>query len=78
MIANKKRPGAVHEVVCGVLQAGLSEMKTSHQCDCNPVGFLQELAEKNGWHLPQYTVTQESGPGHLKSFTLTCRVKGLV
>ncbi|XP_028302866.1 RISC-loading complex subunit tarbp2 isoform X2 [Gouania willdenowi] len=59
----------------------LSEMKTSgtsQQSECNPVGALQELVVQKGWRLPEYTVTQESGPAHRKEFTMTCRVERFV
>ncbi|KFP07858.1 RISC-loading complex subunit tarbp2, partial [Calypte anna] len=41
------------------------------------VPFLppQELVVQKGWRLPEYTVTQESGPAHRKEFTMTCRVE---
>ncbi|MED6243268.1 RISC-loading complex subunit tarbp2 [Ataeniobius toweri] len=58
-----------------------SEMKTSNssqQSECNPVGALQELVVQKGWRLPEYTVTQESGPAHRKEFTMTCRVERFV
>ncbi|XP_057702252.1 RISC-loading complex subunit tarbp2 [Corythoichthys intestinalis] len=54
------------------------EMKTlgtSQQSECNPVGALQELVVQKGWRLPEYTVTQESGPAHRKEFTMTCKVE---
>ncbi|XP_030323953.1 RISC-loading complex subunit TARBP2 isoform X1 [Calypte anna] len=54
------------------------EMKTPMsppQAECNPVGALQELVVQKGWRLPEYTVTQESGPAHRKEFTMTCRVE---
>ncbi|CAM9941522.1 unnamed protein product, partial [Bubo scandiacus] len=46
--------------------------------ECNPVGALQELVVQKGWRLPEYTVTQESGPAHRKEFTMTCRVERFV
>ncbi|XP_066564483.1 RISC-loading complex subunit tarbp2 isoform X2 [Amia ocellicauda] len=55
-----------------------SEAKVSsstQQAECNPVGALQELVVQKGWRLPEYTVTQESGPAHRKEFTMTCRVE---
>uniref|UniRef100_A0A3B4WD38 RISC-loading complex subunit TARBP2 n=1 Tax=Seriola lalandi dorsalis TaxID=1841481 RepID=A0A3B4WD38_SERLL len=58
-----------------------SEMKSSgssQQSECNPVGALQELVVQKGWRLPEYTVTQESGPAHRKEFTMTCRVERFV
>ncbi|KAM4587483.1 RISC-loading complex subunit tarbp2 isoform 2-T2 [Odontesthes bonariensis] len=58
-----------------------SDMKTSsssQQSECNPVGALQELVVQKGWRLPEYTVTQESGPAHRKEFTMTCRVERFV
>ncbi|XP_052017768.1 RISC-loading complex subunit TARBP2 isoform X4 [Apodemus sylvaticus] len=45
------------------------------QSECNPVGALQELVVQKGWRLPEYMVTQESGPAHRKEFTMTCRVE---
>ncbi|XP_025029166.1 RISC-loading complex subunit TARBP2 isoform X4 [Python bivittatus] len=48
------------------------------QCECNPVGALQELVVQKGWRLPEYTVTQESGPAHRKEFTMTCRVERFI
>ncbi|XP_061893662.1 RISC-loading complex subunit tarbp2 [Entelurus aequoreus] len=59
-------------------ESSQSEMKTlvtSQQSECNPVGALQELVVQKGWRLPEYTVTQESGPAHRKEFTMTCRVE---
>ncbi|MBN3317687.1 TRBP2 protein, partial [Atractosteus spatula] len=58
-----------------------SEAKVSNsvqQAECNPVGALQELVVQKGWRLPEYTVTQESGPAHRKEFTMTCRVERFV
>ncbi|KAG7478256.1 hypothetical protein MATL_G00078020 [Megalops atlanticus] len=58
-----------------------SEVKVSsstQQAECNPVGALQELVVQKGWRLPEYTVTQESGPAHRKEFTMTCRVERFV
>ncbi|KAJ8259417.1 hypothetical protein GJAV_G00169030 [Gymnothorax javanicus] len=51
---------------------------SSQQAECNPVGALQELVVQKGWRLPEYTVTQESGPAHRKEFTMTCRVERFV
>ncbi|KAH0516813.1 RISC-loading complex subunit TARBP2 [Microtus ochrogaster] len=48
------------------------------QSECNPVGALQELVVQKGWRLPEYMVTQESGPAHRKEFTMTCRVERFV
>uniref|UniRef100_A0AAY4EVS9 RISC-loading complex subunit TARBP2 n=1 Tax=Denticeps clupeoides TaxID=299321 RepID=A0AAY4EVS9_9TELE len=58
-----------------------SEIKSpvsTQQAECNPVGALQELVVQKGWRLPEYTVTQESGPAHRKEFTMTCRVERFV
>lgn len=58
-----------------------SEVKTvssAQQAECNPVGALQELVVQKGWRLPEYTVTQESGPAHRKEFTMTCKVERFV
>ncbi|XP_051998412.1 interferon-inducible double-stranded RNA-dependent protein kinase activator A homolog [Xyrauchen texanus] len=43
----------------------------------NPVGILQELAMQRVWCLPEYMVCMESGPDHMKEFTVTCRLEGL-
>ncbi|KAL4655784.1 RISC-loading complex subunit TARBP2 [Arapaima gigas] len=51
---------------------------STQQAECNPVGALQELVVQKGWRLPEYTVTQESGPAHRKEFTMTCRVERFV
>lgn len=48
------------------------------QSECNPVGALQELVVQKGWRLPEYMVTQESGPAHRKEFTMTCRVERFI
>uniref|UniRef100_A0A671Y690 RISC-loading complex subunit TARBP2 n=1 Tax=Sparus aurata TaxID=8175 RepID=A0A671Y690_SPAAU len=63
------------------LMLACEKMKTSgssQQSECNPVGALQELVVQKGWRLPEYTVTQESGPAHRKEFTMTCRVERFV
>ncbi|NXP57863.1 TRBP2 protein, partial [Chloropsis cyanopogon] len=39
---------------------------------------LGTLVVQKGWRLPEYTVTQESGPAHRKEFTMTCRVERFV
>ncbi|XP_064140200.1 RISC-loading complex subunit TARBP2 isoform X2 [Loxodonta africana] len=38
----------------------------------------KELVVQKGWRLPEYTVTQESGPAHRKEFTMTCRVERFI
>ncbi|KFO52539.1 RISC-loading complex subunit tarbp2, partial [Corvus brachyrhynchos] len=43
-----------------------------------PCPCAQELVVQKGWRLPEYTVTQESGPAHRKEFTMTCRVERFV
>ncbi|XP_042310067.1 RISC-loading complex subunit TARBP2 isoform X2 [Sceloporus undulatus] len=52
--------------------------ESAQQSECNPVGALQELVVQKGWRLPEYTVTQESGPAHRKEFTMTCRVERFI
>uniref|UniRef100_A0A8C7ZWD4 RISC-loading complex subunit TARBP2 n=1 Tax=Oryzias sinensis TaxID=183150 RepID=A0A8C7ZWD4_9TELE len=59
-------------------QSEMKTINTSQQSECNPVGALQELVVQKGWRLPEYTVTQESGPAHRKEFTMTCRVERFV
>uniref|UniRef100_A0A667X8G6 RISC-loading complex subunit TARBP2 n=1 Tax=Myripristis murdjan TaxID=586833 RepID=A0A667X8G6_9TELE len=61
-----------------VSQPEMKTSGTSQQSECNPVGALQELVVQKGWRLPEYTVTQESGPAHRKEFTMTCRVERFV
>ncbi|KAI7809042.1 putative interferon-inducible double-stranded RNA-dependent protein kinase activator A-like protein [Triplophysa rosa] len=43
----------------------------------NPVGILQELAMLRGWCLPEYVTCMETGPDHMKEFTVVCRLEGL-
>ncbi|NXG17326.1 TRBP2 protein, partial [Grallaria varia] len=47
-------------------------------CPCPTPPCPQELVVQKGWRLPEYTVTQESGPAHRKEFTMTCRVERFV
>ncbi|KAJ1159854.1 hypothetical protein NDU88_000358 [Pleurodeles waltl] len=58
--------------------AEMKPLPTAQHSECNPVGALQELVVQKGWRLPEYTVTQESGPAHRKEFTMTCRVERFV
>ncbi len=37
----------------------------------------QELAMQRVWCLPEYVVCMESGPDHMKEFTVTCHLEGL-
>ncbi|XP_031423420.1 RISC-loading complex subunit tarbp2 isoform X2 [Clupea harengus] len=60
------------------IQAEMKSTSSTQQVECNPVGALQELVVQKGWRLPEYTVTQESGPAHRKEFTMTCRVERFV
>ena len=39
---------------------------------------FKELVVQKGWRLPEYMVTQESGPAHRKEFTMTCRVERFI
>ncbi|KAK2508025.1 hypothetical protein MC885_009960 [Smutsia gigantea] len=62
-------------------RSSLMEMQPSvspQQSECNPVGALQELVVQKGWRLPEYTLTQESGPAHRKEFTMTWQVERFV
>lgn len=43
-----------------------------------PCLSAKELVVQKGWRLPEYTVTQESGPAHRKEFTMTCRVERFI
>ena len=54
-------------------------MRTPLSHSCAPL-FLpsKELVVQKGWRLPEYTVTQESGPAHRKEFTMTCRVERFI
>ncbi|CAO2600632.1 RISC-loading complex subunit TARBP2 [Lemmus lemmus] len=65
-----------------MLEPALEESRqppvSPQQSECNPVGALQELVVQKGWRLPEYMVTQESGPAHRKEFTMTCRVERFI
>ncbi|MEM7050039.1 MAG: ribonuclease III [Acidobacteriota bacterium] len=37
---------------------------------------LQELAQAEGWALPDYRLIEETGPDHSKTFTFECRLNG--
>lgn len=50
----------------------------SHSALCALVSPSKELVVQKGWRLPEYTVTQESGPAHRKEFTMTCRVERFI
>ncbi|KAG9477389.1 interferon-inducible double-stranded RNA-dependent protein kinase activator A isoform X2 [Eleutherodactylus coqui] len=52
--------------------------KPTNQTQGNPIGSLQELAVQKGWRLPEYFVSQESGPPHKREFTMSCRVESFV
>lgn len=56
---------------------GCEDSSLTHSC--TPL-FLpsKELVVQKGWRLPEYTVTQESGPAHRKEFTMTCRVERFI
>lgn len=53
-----------------------SWLRVDVSVDCALVS--KELVVQKGWRLPEYTVTQESGPAHRKEFTMTCRVERFV
>lgn len=40
----------------------------------NPKGTLQEYAQKNGWPVPDYQVTEESGPDHARVYRVEVTV----
>jgi ribonuclease-3 len=42
----------------------------------DPKTELQELAQAQGWPLPDYRVSNEEGPDHQKLFTVECWVNG--
>ncbi|XP_066468433.1 interferon-inducible double-stranded RNA-dependent protein kinase activator A isoform X2 [Tiliqua scincoides] len=44
----------------------------------SPIGSLQELAIQKGCRLPEYSLTQETGPPHKREFTMTCRMGSFV
>ncbi|XP_060112890.1 interferon-inducible double-stranded RNA-dependent protein kinase activator A isoform X2 [Heteronotia binoei] len=47
------------------------------QNQTNPIGLLQEMAIQKRWRLPEYSFEQETGPSHMREFTVTCRVETL-
>ncbi|XP_022218623.2 protein Son [Drosophila obscura] len=44
--------------------------------DKHPVCVLNELTSKNRWTPPQYTLQQESGPSHIRSFLFSVEING--
>ncbi len=42
----------------------------------NSKSILQEAAQQNNWQGPVYTVEEESGPDHLKEFTVSVSING--
>ncbi|NWT76601.1 TRBP2 protein, partial [Prunella himalayana] len=65
-------------VPTGVLSPHRGAVPSRGCCPLPGVLSLQELVVQKGWRLPEYTVTQESGPAHRKEFTMTCRVERFV
>ncbi|XP_023806653.1 interferon-inducible double-stranded RNA-dependent protein kinase activator A [Oryzias latipes] len=60
-----------------VAATGLSNAAETNNHLPNSVGLLQELALQRGWRLPEYTVLRETGPPHIREFTVTCRLESL-
>ncbi|XP_063174195.1 interferon-inducible double-stranded RNA-dependent protein kinase activator A isoform X1 [Candoia aspera] len=56
----------------------IPEPLSQAQNQTNPIGSLQELAMRNGWRLPKYSLAQETGPPHKREFTVTCRIEAFV
>ncbi|KAH0629067.1 hypothetical protein JD844_010848 [Phrynosoma platyrhinos] len=73
---NMLEPAALEEARSSTMDVNAAV--SPQQSECNPVGALQELVVQKGWRLPEYTVTQESGPAHRKEFTMTCRVERFI
>ncbi|QYX30473.1 ribonuclease III [Sphaerospermopsis torques-reginae] len=44
----------------------------------NPIGLLQQYAQKNGFDKPVYEIVQETGPDHDKEFTIQVKINGKV
>ena len=42
----------------------------------DPKSRLQEAVQARGWPLPEYVGVAETGPDHLKQFTIECRLRG--
>jgi ribonuclease-3 len=49
-------------------------LETAEPALLNPKGTLQEYAQKNGFGIPEYAVTAESGPDHDRRFTVQVTV----
>ncbi|XP_066865491.1 RISC-loading complex subunit TARBP2 isoform X4 [Kogia breviceps] len=61
-----------------MLEPALEDSSCSGCYSCSICCPNQELVVQKGWRLPEYTVTQESGPAHRKEFTMTCRVERFI
>lgn len=44
----------------------------------NPIGLLQQYAQKNGLDIPVYEIIQETGPDHDKEFTIQVKINGKI
>ena len=53
-------------------------LETSEAELTNPKGTLQEYAQKEGFGIPEYTVTEESGPDHDRHFKVQVTVSTFV
>nr|XP_048687843.1 RISC-loading complex subunit TARBP2 isoform X2 [Caretta caretta]XP_048687844.1 RISC-loading complex subunit TARBP2 isoform X2 [Caretta caretta] len=71
---NMLEPAASEESRAPFSAQHRSGPRSAHLACC----LSQELVVQKGWRLPEYTVTQESGPAHRKEFTMTCRVERFI
>jgi hypothetical protein len=55
-----------------VTPAGSIDLK---QAENNPIGYLQELTVANSWRMPKYSLISQSGPDHIKTFTIECEIE---
>ncbi|XP_048341373.1 interferon-inducible double-stranded RNA-dependent protein kinase activator A isoform X2 [Sphaerodactylus townsendi] len=84
-IAKHRAAEAALIILKGVSNLGISipnhkipESCNQAQKQTSPIGLLQEMAIHKGWRLPEYSLAQETGPPHMREFTMTCRVETFV
>ncbi|MEM7482064.1 MAG: ribonuclease III [Acidobacteriota bacterium] len=62
------------ELIRELLAEALEQRRTRFLGDAKT--RLQELAQAEGWSLPDYRLIESSGPDHSKLFTFECRLNG--
>lgn len=67
---------AAWQVIPPILERSLADRARYDHVDAKTV--LQEKVQARGWGLPVYRLVQETGPDHLKRFTIECMIEGKV